>query len=64
MIAEIGKTAIKRSADWLAKGGNMVSVVINCDGYYPTCGECGCELVETDVKCPKCDEEIDWNDKR
>ena len=41
-----------------------VGVVINCDGYEPTCSECGCVLEDTDTECPICEKPIDWIDKR
>lgn len=38
----------------------VASVVINCDGYYPECGNCGYWLKITDKICPECNRIIDW----
>ena len=43
--------------DWYDK---TVPVVINCDGYYPECGGCGCWLSLKDKTCPDCKRTLNW----
>ena len=37
-------------------------VEINCDGYYPYCGNCGYfDLKHKEERCPKCGQLQDWS---
>ena len=39
-----------------------LKVEINCDGYYPYCGNCGYfDLKDKEEKCPKCGQLPDWS---
>ena len=42
-------------------------IVINCDGYYPECGNCGYWFKRSEIDCevcPQCRMKVNWEDRR
>jgi predicted Zn-ribbon and HTH transcriptional regulator len=42
-------------------------IIINCDGYYPECGNCGYWFKRSEIDCeicPECEMKINWEDRR
>ncbi len=42
-------------------------ITINCDGWYPECGNCGYWFIRSEIDCetcPQCGMKVNWEDKR
>jgi hypothetical protein len=46
---------------------NITHITINCDGYYPECGNCGYWFKTSEIDCDicqKCGMMVNWEDRR
>ena len=46
---------------------NATRIIINCDGYYPECENCGYWFKRSEVDCkicPQCGMKANWEDRR
>jgi rubrerythrin len=46
---------------------NTTYITINCDGWYPECGNCGYWFIRSEIDCevcPQCGMKVNWEDRR